>query len=82
MLEDNEGDAELVLHTMREAEPDASIDRAATRKQFLELLAGHTYDLVLADYRLPGWTGMDALREMRRLGFDAPLIIVTGTLGD
>jgi len=82
LLEDNQADADLIRHTMLEAERDAQIDRAATRKEFLALLAGHTYDVVLADYRLPDWTGMDALREMRRLGFEIPLIIVTGTLGD
>ena len=82
LLEDNEPDAYLVIHTMKTADPGAQIDRAATRRQFTELLASHDYDLVLADYRLPDWTGMDALREMRRLGFDMPLIIVTGTLGD
>jgi len=82
LLEDNEPDAYLVIHAMNAADADARIDRAATRRQFTELLASHDYDLVLADYRLPDWTGMDALREMRRLGFDMPLIIVTGTLGD
>ena len=82
LLEDNEPDAYLILHKMKDAEPGARIDRAATRRQFAELLASHDYDLVLADYRLPDWTGMDALRELRRLGFNMPLIIVTGTLGD
>jgi two-component system cell cycle sensor histidine kinase/response regulator CckA len=82
LLEDNEPDAYLILHTMKDAEPGIRIDRAATRRQFTELLAAHDYDLVLADYRLPDWTGMDALRELRRLGFDMPLIIVTGELGD
>jgi two-component system cell cycle sensor histidine kinase/response regulator CckA len=82
LLEDNEPDAYLVIHAMNVADPDARIDRAATHRQFTELVASHHYDLVLADYRLPDWTGMDALRELRRLGFDIPLIIVTGRLGD
>jgi len=37
---------------------------------------------VLADYRLPDWTGMEALRELRHLGLDVPLILITGELGD
>src|ERR1700682_3242355 len=82
MIEDNEADADLIVHAMKRADPRARIDVSATRKQFTELLAGREYDLVLADYRLPDWTGMDALRELRRLGFDIPLILVSGTLGD
>jgi signal transduction histidine kinase len=58
------------------------VDLVSARKRFTELLAAREYDIVLADYRLPGWTGMDALREMRRLGFDTPLILITGALGD
>jgi PAS domain S-box-containing protein len=82
MLEDDPADAELVLRALKQSDLDAEIDQAATRRQFTELLAGRAYDLVLADYRLPDWTGMDALRELRRLQFDVPLIIVTGDLGD
>lgn len=82
MIEDDEADADLIVHAMKRADPRARIDVASTRKQFTELLAGREYDLVLADYRLPDWTGMDALRELRRLGFDIPLILVSGTLGD
>lgn len=41
LLEDNEPDAYLILHTMKTADPGALIDRAATRRQFTELLASH-----------------------------------------
>jgi two-component system cell cycle sensor histidine kinase/response regulator CckA len=82
LIEEAEADADLIVHTMLQADLDTHVDVAATRGQFTELLAGHEYDIVLADYRLPDWTGMDALRELRRLGIDTPLIIVTGALGD
>jgi signal transduction histidine kinase len=82
LIEDNETDADLIVHTMLQANLSTRVDLAATRKQFTELLAGHEYDLVLAAYRLPDWTGMDALRELRRLGIDIPFIIVTGALDD
>jgi PAS domain S-box-containing protein len=81
-LEDDDADAELAVHTLQQADSRVRVDLAATRKRFTEMLASRVYDIVLADYRLPGWTGMDALREMRRLGFDLPLILITGALGD
>jgi two-component system cell cycle sensor histidine kinase/response regulator CckA len=82
LIEDNEADADLIVHTMLQANLNTHVDVAATRRQFTELLAGPEYDLVLADYSLPDWTGMEALRELRRLGIDIPFIIVTGALGD
>ena len=82
LIEDNEADADLIVHSMLQANLNTHVDVAATRRQFAELLAGHEYDLVLADYSLPGWTGMEALQELRRLGIDIPFIIVTGAVGD
>ena len=82
LIEDNDADADLIVHTITRAYPGAHFDWAVSRKQFTELLAAHEYDIVLADYRLPDWTGMEALRELRHLGLDVPLILITGELGD
>jgi chemotaxis family two-component system sensor kinase Cph1 len=38
--------------------------------------------VVLADYNLPQWRGMEALEILAREGLDVPLILVTGALGD
>lgn len=78
LIEDSEADADLIVHTITRAYPGAHFDWAVSRKQFTELLAAHEYDIVLADYRLPDWTGMEALRELRHVGLDVPLILITG----
>ena len=82
LVEDDEADADLIALTIKKSNEGAVVDVAVSGKQFTELLAGHQYDIVLADYRLPDWTGMKALRKLRHLGFDMPFIVVTGTLGD
>jgi PAS domain S-box-containing protein len=82
LIEDTDADARLVIRAVKRVEGGADVDVVSTRKQFAERLARRSYDLVLADYRLPNWTGMDALLELRRLGFDTPLVLVTGELGD
>ena len=82
MIENDAADADLVTHAVKKADPLACVDLAVTRDDFARLLAKTEYDIVLSDYRLPGWTGMEALQELRRLGFDIPFIIVTGELGD
>jgi len=82
LVEDSDADAQLLVHAMKQVDGGAEVDVVSTRQQFTERLARRAYDLVLADYRLPDWTGMDALLELRRLGFDVPLILVTGDLDD
>jgi two-component system cell cycle sensor histidine kinase/response regulator CckA len=82
LIEDSEADADLIVHTVVREYPSAHFDWAVTRKQFTELLAANEYDIVLADYRLPDWTGMEALRELRHLRLDVPLILISGELGD
>lgn len=58
------------------------VETVATREEFAQKLLEDSFDVVIADYRLPGWTGMDALAEIKKLGLNIPLILVTGTLGD
>jgi two-component system cell cycle sensor histidine kinase/response regulator CckA len=82
LIEDSEADADLIVHAITRSYPSAHFDWAVSRKQFTELLAANEYDIVIADYRLPDWTGMEALRELRHLRLDIPLILVTGELGD
>jgi signal transduction histidine kinase len=50
--------------------------------EFERQLGTHRPDIVLADYNLPQWKGMDALEVLRREGLDIPLILVSGALGD
>ena len=76
-------DIELCAHELRRAGYRVEIDVASTRRRYEELLAaGKAYDLVLSDYRLPGWSGMDALDHLRASGSELPFVLVTGSLGD
>jgi two-component system cell cycle sensor histidine kinase/response regulator CckA len=75
-------DAELALHELGQAGFNCQPQIIATRDEFLLHLARFRFDIVLADYRLPGWTGMDAFAAMREAGRDVPFILVTGILGE
>jgi len=82
LVEDNPADAELAVHELRNAGVDVAADVAQTRDEVAERLGSGSYDIVLADYDLPGWAGMDALAELRRQGVDIPFVVVTGALGE
>src|SRR3974390_1800008 len=82
LIENSRADAELNLHGLVQAGFQCAPQIVGTRAEFLEHLAMFPFDIVLADYRLPGWTGLDAFSAMRQAGHDSPFILVTGTLGE
>ena len=82
MLEHEDADIELANRALAREGLLVDLDVAKTRPEFEVKLRRNSYDLVLADFRLPGWTGLDALAEIQKLGLNLPLILVTGTLGE
>jgi PAS domain S-box-containing protein len=81
-VEDRPSDVELCLIELRNAGFDVTADTVETREQYEAKLRTGRYDVVLSDFRLPGWTGIDALTILRGLGRSLPFILVTGSLGD
>jgi signal transduction histidine kinase len=82
LVEDNPEDVELVLLTLRNDGFDVSGDVAQTAEEFTSRIHASDYDIILADYNLPQWKGMEALDMLCRENLDVPLIVVTGYLGE
>src|SRR5271155_3123757 len=82
IVEDSPADLELTVRELKNSGLDLVIESVITREAFAEKLRSQSVDMVLSDYRMPGWTGMDAFTEIVKSGQDIPLILVTGTLGD
>jgi PAS domain S-box-containing protein len=81
-LEDNPRDAALVHDVLTADWPDLVIKVVATRDDFLRELAGGGYDLVISDYQLPGFNGLEALQLVRERAPEVPLVFFSGTLGE
>jgi PAS domain S-box-containing protein len=81
-VEDDPLDAELVAQALRKGGFSFSVVVVQTEAGFERELRAHPPDVVLADYNLPQWKGMEALEVLRREGLDVPLILVSGALGD
>jgi PAS domain S-box-containing protein len=81
-VEDDPLDAELVAQVLRKGGFSSSVVVVQTEAAFERELRAHRPDVVLADYNLPQWKGMEALDVLRREGLDIPLILVSGALGD
>ncbi len=77
LLEDSVDDAELIVIALREAGFTVQWHRVDTREAYLTHLTS-SVDIILADYQLPQFTGLDALQLLQARGLDIPFIIVTG----
>ena len=82
LLEDNPRDVKLSTLCLRRSKVNFELDAAASAEEFERLLRQQSYDVILADFRVPGWNGLEAFRLARGLRKEVPFILVTGTLGD
>src|SRR5580693_6535047 len=81
-LEDVADDSELCRRELRKSQFHASIDLVQTSEEFLRSLSSNAYDVILADYQLRNWNGMQALEVDRKSGSKVPFILVTGAIGE
>jgi two-component system, sensor histidine kinase and response regulator len=82
IVEDEPADVELTLRALRQAGFEVSGDVAQTAEEFTDLVRKNAYDVILADYKLPTWNGMESVEALRREGLDVPVIVVSGALGE
>jgi len=81
-LEDEPGDVEIAVRELKKSEIEVEVETVATREEFARKLREKAFDIILSDYRLPGWTGLDAFSLIKEYGLDIPFVLVTGTLGE
>ncbi len=82
-VEDDPIDVQLEVRALSAAGLACEADRVDTAEAFLSRLdAEQEYDLVIADYRLPNFGGLDALRLLRERRPDLPFVLVSGALGE
>ncbi|BBK32939.1 PAS domain S-box-containing protein [Stella humosa] len=82
LLEDSEIDAELTRLHLAAGRHEYQIVHATDRAGFVASLEAGGLDLVLADYLLPGFDGLQALRLARIYAPDVPFLFVSGVVGE
>jgi signal transduction histidine kinase len=80
-LEDAEADHVLALAHLRRAGLAVQARRVESRAEFAAAL-DEPWDLVLSDYHLPGFSGLDALQILRARDRTLPFILVSGQIGE
>jgi PAS domain S-box-containing protein len=82
IVEDSEDDCLLLLRELRRAGFDPIHERVETPEAMRAALADREWDIVISDYRLPDFSGTDALTILKGSGLDLPFIIVSGNIGE
>src|SRR5271154_4769514 len=78
----SDSDLDSILFELKASGFDVKHAVVESREDFRVAVTKNNFDVVLADYRLPSWSGLDALVELRRSGKDIPFLLVAGTLGE
>lgn len=71
-----------MLHELNEAKLDFVSEHAENKNQFLRFVEEFNPDVILADYSLASFNGMQALRLVREKGGETPFILVTGVISE
>jgi PAS domain S-box-containing protein len=83
IVEDNPNDLELILHALRHGGYDPiyrCVDNAAALNSALQV---QPWEVILCDYALPRFSGLEALRTIREIHrLDVPFIFVSGAIGE
>jgi len=82
LVEDSPDDADLLLWHLRKSGIESEWERVDSAVAMSEALDRMTWDIVIADYIMPGFSGLAALKVLRDKGIDIPFIIVSGKMGE
>jgi len=80
-LEDSEPDHALTMACLQRSGIAVDARRVESRAEFEAALA-EPWDIVLSDYHLPGFGGLEALQMLRASGRPLPFILVSGQIGE
>src|SRR5579883_1513901 len=82
IVEDSEEDCALLLRTLRNSGYEVVHKRVDTAEALHAMLREHTWDCVISDFSMPGFSGISALKIVREKDLDVPFIFVSGTIGE
>jgi DNA-binding NtrC family response regulator len=82
LVEDSEDDTLLVLAELCRGGYTATHERVETPEAMRAALDRQPWDIVIADYKMPRFSGLAALEILKASGKDLSFIVVSGTIGE
>ena len=81
-IEDSIEDSLRLTTELLRGDYDLEYKRVETPEAMREALEQNKWDIVLSDYSMPNFTGLDALEIFKQSGLDLPFIIISGAIGE
>ena len=81
-LEDSELDHDLVRRSLTRSGDAFELQRVESLEGFREAVQAVQYDVILADYRLPGFTALDAWHVLQKQVRQPPFLLLSGAIGE
>lgn len=81
-LEDSAPDYEIICEHLKAAGYDLNFSRVEKETDYVNALQQTRYDIILADFKLPGFDAFAALRLRNQLCPEVPFICVSGLIGE
>ena len=81
-VEDSEDDALLIKHLLEREDYNLKWKRVDSASAMKQALKQQNWDIIISDYSMPGFNGLAALEIVKKMGFDLPFILVSGTIGE
>ena len=81
-VEDSENDAALILRVLEKAGYEVRSKRVEDPVEMREALEEQAWDVIIADYNLPGFDAPTALKILHEIGRDTPFLVVSGVIGE
>ena len=82
MIEDSEDDALLLTRTLKKNGYEPKVERVQTARDMSRALENAPWHIILCDYHMPAFSGVEAIDLLKKTGLDIPLIIVSGAIGE
>jgi PAS domain S-box-containing protein len=82
LIEDSEDDAVLLTRELQKGGYKPLVERIDTPEAMQKALTGKKWDVIVSDYVMPKFSGLDALKLLQKTGLDLPFIIVSGKIGE
>src|SRR4051812_14083226 len=82
LVEDSADDVVLILRFIKQYSAKVEHVLVQSEAGLVKALEEHDFDLIISDFNLPTFSGLEAIKILRASGSEIPLILVSGTIGE
>ena len=82
ILEDSRTDAQLMKRELQRRWQGIRCETITSEAGYLSALHLQSWDLILSDYKMPDYNGLQALEQLQEMDIDIPFVLVSGFLDE